>query len=151
MNELDMNHVAEVELVYRNKVKASDRPQIKDSHLAYRYLLNSWDTGKIEFVEQFKIMLLNRACRLLGILDISTGGTAGTFADPKLVFSAALKANASAIILAHNHPSGNLKPSQPDIRLTDQLRQAGRLLEIEISDHLIVSNEGYFSFSDEGV
>jgi DNA repair protein RadC len=96
-------------------------------------------------------MLLNRDGKILGIMKLSEGGVSGTVVDPKLVFAAALKANASALILAHNHPSGNLQPSQSDLCLTRKLIAAGRLLEIGINDHLILTQEGYYSFADEGV
>lgn len=104
--------VAEIKLTYRAKVKPSERPQVTSSTDCYNVLKQSWDSGKIEFVEQFKVMLLNRANKVLGIYELSTGGVAGTVADPKLIFAAALKACASSIVLCHNHPSGNLKPSQ---------------------------------------
>ena len=84
----------------------------------YELLKLTWDENKIEFVEQFKVILMNRAQRVLGIYELSTGGVTGTVADPKLVFTAALKANACNIILSHNHPSGNLKPSRADEGLT---------------------------------
>ena len=90
---------------------------------AYSILLDSWDDEKLEFVEQFKVLLLNRANRVLGIYEASTGGVSGTVADPKLVFAAALKSNATAIILAHNHPSGQLKPSDADLKLTQKLKE----------------------------
>ncbi|MNE89583.1 hypothetical protein D3C80_1870030 [compost metagenome] len=79
------------------------------------------------------------------------GGASGTVVDAKIIFVAALLSHASAIILCHNHPSGSLKPSEPDLRLTKQLKEAGRLLNIDILDHLIVSSEGYYSFGDEGL
>lgn len=143
--------VAEIQLTYKTKVKPSQRPKITSSKEAYGILLDNWDEGKLEFVEQFKILLLNRANRVLGIYEVSTGGVSGTVADPKLVFAAAINANASAMILAHNHPSGQLKPSQADIQLTKKLTEGGRLLEIPVLDHIIVTSEGYYSFADEGV
>jgi DNA repair protein RadC len=82
---------------------------------------------------------------------ISRGGISGTVADPKLIFAAALKASASSIILAHNHPSGSLKPSEADIRLTKKLKEGGLYLEIPVLDHIILSKEGYYSFADEGL
>ncbi len=81
--------VAEVELSYKSKVKASDRPQIMSSKDAYNVLLKAWDEGRIEFVEQFKVLFLNRANKVLGIYDVSTGGVSGTVADPKVIFVAA--------------------------------------------------------------
>lgn len=95
--------VAEVELVYKTKVKPSERrPLVKSAKDCYELLRLTWDENKIEFVEQFKVVLMNRAQRVLGIYELSTGGVTGTVADPKLVFIAALKANACNIILSHN-------------------------------------------------
>ena len=102
-------------------------------------------------MEQFKVLLLNRANKVLGIFEVSSGGSTGTVADPKLIFAAAIKANACGIILAHNHPSGNLQPSQADIDLTKRMKEGGRLLEIQVLDHIIVTTEGYYSFADEGI
>jgi DNA repair protein RadC len=147
----DGMQVSGVELVYKSKVKASERPQVSTSKEVYELFKRYWDENKIEFVEQFKILLLNRTNKVLGIYEISTGGLSGTVADPKVVFIAALKAAACHIILAHNHPSGNLKPSIPDKQLTQKIKEGGRLLEIGVIDHLIISNEGYYSFADEGL
>ena len=143
--------VAEITLSYKTNIKPSLRPKISSSKDAYDILLNSWDKSKIEFIEQFKVMLINRAHKVLGICEISTGGVSGTVADPKIIFAAAIKANASCIILAHNHPSGNLKPSQSDIELTRKIKEGGKLLEIQMLDHLILTTEGYYSFADEGL
>ena len=101
--------------------------------------------------EEFWIILLNRANRLIKKEQISSGGISGTVADPKIIFKAALDQYASSIILVHNHPSGNLKPSQADINLTKKMKEAGKLLEIPVLDHIIFSDEGYLSFADEGM
>jgi DNA repair protein RadC len=143
--------VAEVELVYRSKVKASERPAIKSSKDAADLLMHLWNENKIDFVEQFKVLLLNRANRVLGVVDISSGGVTGTVADPRVIFVAALKANAVGIIISHNHPSCNLKPSRADEELTQKIKNAGKFLDISLLDHVIVSSEGYFSFADEGL
>jgi DNA repair protein RadC len=118
---------------------------------AYKIFLENWDDTKLELCEQFKVLLLNRANKAIGIFEVSSGSVTGTIADPKLIFASAIKANACGLIIAHNHPSGNLKPSQADIDLTRKIREGGRLLEIPVLDHLIVTTEGYFSFSDEGI
>ena len=144
-------YVAEIELKYKSPTKNADRPKISNSRDAYNLLIANWDESKIEHIEQFKILLLNRANKVIGIYEVSSGGTTGTVADPKLIFTAALKTNAISIVLCHNHPSGNLTPSNEDINLTRKVRQAGVVLEIGIMDHLIISLEGYYSFSDEGV
>lgn len=143
--------VAEVQVSYKPDYKVSERPKITSSKQAYDLLMQQWDLGKIEFLEQSKMILLNRENRVLGIVDISTGGVSGTILDPKIIFSIALKANTSSIIISHNHPSGNLKPSHADIRLTNQLKEGGKLLEIVVWDHLIISNDSYYSFADDGM
>lgn len=150
-NEKRQHQVAEIQLTYKTDVKPSLRPKIASSKDAYQILIENWDHSKIEFVEQFKVMLLNRANKVLGIFEVSSGSVTGTVADPKLIFAAAIKANACGIILAHNHPSGNLLPSQADIELTRRMREGGKLLEVQVLDHLIVTSEGYYSFADEGV
>ncbi|GAL82855.1 hypothetical protein MYP_81 [Sporocytophaga myxococcoides] len=99
--------------------------------------------------EEFWIILLNRSNAVIKKVFISSGGIAGTVADPKLIYKHALEHLASAIILVHNHPSGNLKPSEADISLTRKLKQAGSFLEIPVLDHLIFTDHGYYSFADE--
>lgn len=146
-----MQQVAEIQLTYKSNVKPSMRPKISGSRDAYEVLKSNWDPSRIEFLEQFKVMLLNRANKVLGILEVSTGGVTGTVADPKVIFAAALKACACGLIVAHNHPSGNLTASQSDIDLTKKLKQAGQFLELPLLDHVIVTSEGYFSFADEGL
>src|SRR5665811_1563433 len=135
--------------IYKNKVKASDRIKITCSRDANQVFVDSWNNDTIGFLEEFKILLMNRSNAVLGILEISKGGTTGTVSDLKVIFSAALKGNASGIICAHNHPSGNLNPSESDSRLTKKLKEAGNLLDISVLDHLILSTEGdYYSFAD---
>ncbi|OKS85029.1 RadC family protein [Mucilaginibacter polytrichastri] len=101
--------------------------------------------------EEFWILLLSRNNKVIGKELISKGGLSGTVADPKIIFHIALQHQASSIILAHNHPSGNLKPSQQDIDLTKKLYQAGKILEINVFDHLIITDDGFLSFADEGL
>lgn len=148
---IDYAKVAEIRLTYLSKVKASERRKITSSQDCYQVLLDCWNRSCLEFVEEFKVLLLNRANKVLGIVPISKGGVAGTVADPKLIFVAALKANASSLILAHNHPSGNEKPSQADIQLTQKIKEGGKFLDLPVLDHLIITSEGYYSFADEGV
>jgi DNA repair protein RadC len=149
--KIDLATVAEITLSYNSIVKASQRPKVCTARQVYEVLYNSWDKGSLGFVEHFKVMLLSRANRVLGLTLISSGGTAGTVVDVKLVFAAAIKANASSIILSHNHPSGNLMPSEQDKRLTQRMVEAGRLLDIPVIEHIIITEEGYFSFADEGI
>lgn len=148
---MEIINAAEIQIVYKSQVKPSQRPKVNSSQSAYEILKRSWDEGKIELVEQFKVLFLNRANKVLGIFEVSTGGIAGTVVDPKLVFVAALKAGASGIILVHNHPSGNLSASQADITLTKKIREGSKLLEIQLLDHIIITSEKYMSFADEGL
>jgi DNA repair protein RadC len=101
--------------------------------------------------EEFWILLLGRSGKVLGKELISKGGRSGTVADPKIIFYAALQHQASSIIMIHNHPSGNLKPSHLDIDLTKRIVAAGKMLDIHVADHLIITDNGYFSFGDEGL
>lgn len=101
--------------------------------------------------EEFWVILLNRANVVMKKLPVSTGGVAGTVADPKIIFKQAIESLASAIILVHNHPSGNLKPSSADITLTKKMKEAGAFLDLPILDHIIFADSGYYSFADEGV
>nr|WP_244860594.1 JAB domain-containing protein [Flavobacterium psychroterrae] len=137
-------------MIYKTKVKSSQRPQITSSGCSYKLLLNSWDANKIEFYEQFKVLLLNQSNKVLGIYEVSSGGITGTVVDIRLVFSAALKANATGIIMVHNHPSGKTLPSEADRQITRKVREAGRLLDIVLLDHVIITTEGYYSFADDG-
>ena len=101
--------------------------------------------------EEFWILLMNRANEILRPVQISAGGVSGTVADPKIIFKQAIEHLASSIILLHNHPSGNLTPSQPDKELTLKLKDAGKLLDIPVLDHLIFTDKAYYSFADEGI
>jgi DNA repair protein RadC len=150
LTNLDIGMVAEIQLSYQPKVKPSERPHVRTPGDIYRVFCNTWDCRTFEFVEQFKVMLLNRANRVIGICTLSTGSATFTIADPKLVFAVALKANATSIVLSHNHPSGNLTPSRQDIELTRNMAEVGRLLDLKVIDHLIVCTEGYYSFAEEG-
>jgi DNA repair protein RadC len=149
--DLQNTKVSEVQLSYKTTVKASERPQVNTSQDVHRVLQSNWNYETIEFIEEFKILLLNRANRVIGIVPISVGGTAGTIADPKVIFVSALKMNAASVILAHNHPSGNLKPSHADMELTKKLKSAGQFLDLPVIDHIILTKDSYLSFADEGL
>lgn len=142
--------VAALELGRRRRIfeDAEEQPVISSSELAFRsvspHLLDLQH-------EEFWILLLNRRNQVIRPLQISIGGVAGTVADPKIIFKLALENVASSLILVHNHPSGNLQPSEADIRLTKKLRDAGTLLDMPVLDHLIICGRKYFSFLDEGM
>ncbi len=101
--------------------------------------------------EEFWMLLLNKANKIIKKINISEGGISGTVADPKKIFKLALENNASSIILSHNHPSGNIQPSDSDLKLTKKLVDAGKLLDISVLDHVIIGDEKYYSFADENV
>jgi len=143
--------VAEVQVSYKPDYNISERPKITSSQQTYCLLIQQWDMGRIAFLEEFKVILLNRSNHVLGIVDISMGGVSGTYVDPKVVFAVALKGNASGIILTHNHPSGSVKPSEADIKLTKRLVECGKLLDINVWDHIILSEGSYYSFADDGM
>ena len=130
-------------------LKSSQLAQITCAKDATEVLRTKWEG--MEHVESFYVLLLNRANKVLGISLISKGGLAGTVADPKVIFQTALKANASGIILAHNHPSGNLTPSEADIKLTSRLKQSGSFLDLPVLDHIIISEDGFLSFAEDGL
>lgn len=146
----ELYQLTEIELTYKSNRPYNERHKITSAKAAFELFLNNWNENKIELLEQAKILVLNRSNQVLGISHLSTGGTSGTVVDPKQVFALALKANASAIILAHNHPSGNLCPSDADDKITNKLYKAGKLLDIEVLDHLIITRDGYYSFAESG-
>jgi DNA repair protein RadC len=146
------NCIAEVELTYKTRVKASERPQIKASRDAFELLYLSWNLDSIEHVEEFKIILLNRSNKVLGIATISKGGMSGTVIDIKLIFQYAIKSNASAIILAHNHPSGKKEPSESDISITKRIKEAGNIMDLKLLDHIILIPEAeFYSMADNEI
>ena len=146
-----MYKVCDVKLTYNTKVKSSERAVIKDSNSAYSLLMNHiYDSETIQYREYMKLILLNNAKRVLGIAHISEGGLDSTFADIRIIMQAAILGNASAMILSHNHPSGNKQPSSQDDLLTDRVKKAAKLFDIQLLDHIIVTDIGYYSYLDEG-
>ena len=144
--------IAEVKLVYRTKVKASERLQIKCSKDAFDIFMGSWDLDSIEHFEEFKLMLLTRSNKVLGIASISKGGINGTVTDVRIILQYAIKTNASGIIICHNHPSGNVQPSESDIAITRKIKESGNVMDVQLLDHLIiVPEENYCSMGDEGI
>jgi DNA repair protein RadC len=151
MNNQQLFTIAEVTLSYKSKVKASERPKVTCSKDAYNYFNETWNPDTIEHVEEFKILLMNRSNSVLGIMVVSKRGISGSIADIRIIFQAAIKANASGLIICHCHPSGNLNPSESDIKLTQKIKEAGNLMDIQLLDHLILTSESYYSFSDNGL
>jgi DNA repair protein RadC len=144
-----MNIVAEIKVSY--STKNSQKEKITSSDKAYSLFLNSWSKKTIELQEEFKVMMLNNSNEVLGIYSMSKGGITGTVVDVRLIFAVALKCNATAIILAHNHPSGKLKPSDNDLSITKKIKSGSNILDINLLDHLIVTKNGHYSFQENGM
>ena len=132
----------------RSTSNLNDKPQVKDSKTAF--ILFQKGLGDLNY-ENFCVLLLNRANKVLKAVKISDGGITGTVVDPRKVFKIALDNNATSIILGHNHPSGQLTPSDADIQLTKKMKQAGEMLDLPVLDHIIVGDGNYYSFADEGI
>lgn len=141
----------EVSLAYHNKVRACDRLTVNTSDKAFKALLQIWNMDQIDLVEHFKILLLDRNLKLMSFACISSGGTSSTVVDPKIIFTIALKRRANSIVLAHNHPSGDIHPSRADISMTKKIMAAADALDLGLMDHLVITRFGYFSFADENM
>lgn len=139
------------EITLKYKTGEIKKSKITSSTEAYHLLLEMYDNDTLEYTESFIVIYLNRANNSIGWQRMSSGGTAGTIIDVKVLMTTALKCNAHGIILSHNHPSGNLRPSDQDLSVTKKLVKAGEFLEIKILDHIIVTAGGYYSFQDEGI
>ena len=141
--------VAALELGRRRKdIDSQEKPRVTGSKDAFELLKG--DLMDLPH-EEFWVILLNRANRMMKKKKVSEGGVSGTVADPKIIFKFALEELASGVIVVHNHPSGNLAASQSDIDLTKKLKEAGKFLEIQMLDHLIIAGQKYYSFADEGI
>lgn len=134
--------VGEVELAYKPTTRS--RSKVLSSAEAYQILLPTYKEGTIDYKEY------NQASQVLGYTLISEGGITETTVDVRLILQAALLTNSVSLILAHNHPSGNLKPSKLDIELTKQIKEAAKLMRINVLDHIILTSDKYYSFADEG-
>ena len=128
-----------------------EQSQLTCSNDCYQVFKHCFNHDTFHWREELVLICLTRANTPIGFYSISSGGISGTFADPKVIFTTALKAGAASIAIAHNHPSGNLKPSEADKHLTKQLIKAGKYLDIPVVDHLILTAHSYFSFADNGL
>jgi DNA repair protein RadC len=136
-------------IVYSKKLNNKDREKVTSSADVNRVLKEIW-SNQIETREEFIVLLLDRSNNILGYHVLSSGGITGTVADLRLLFGVALQSLATSVIIAHNHPSGNLSPSQADIALTKKIKEAGEIMSITLLDHIIITKGGYLSFQDEG-
>ena len=142
---------SEVQLIYKSRIPTEKRVQIKTSQDAFKVFWEHWDKDKIEYCEQFKILLLNQKNCVLGIADISTGGITATIIDPRIVLQHALKCHSVSLILGHNHPSCNPTPSEADVAITKKLSEAGNVMDVKVLDHIVLCGDGsYYSLADEG-
>lgn len=142
--------VAEIQITYKPTLSAIQRPKITTSGDAEQIFSMIFDEDQLNIKEEAAVLFLNRANQVIGAYKISSGGITGTVVDIRIVLAIALKALACGMIIAHTHPSGQLKPSRSDEVLTNKLKEAAKLMDISLLDHLIVSTEGYYSFADEG-
>lgn len=142
------NTIGELKVIYKTTAVPAER--ITNSFQTAELLRRIWDTDLIEYLEQSCLICLSRSNRVIAYQFLSTGGTAGCLIDPKVVFQAALLANASSVIISHNHPSGNLQPSEADRRLTTRLFRIGKDLDMPVLDHVIMTKDNYHSMADAG-
>lgn len=146
----NIRQVSEIKVSYSPKIKARDRFQIKHSQDAYTLLLKeAFDPETIDYKEYVKLISLDKSHKAVGITTISEGGMDGSVVDIRLILQIALLTHSSALILAHNHPSGTLQPSRQDDIITKRLKEAAMLMDITLCDHLIVCEDGYYSYADE--
>ena len=142
--------VVEVELSYKNRVPYKERKKVQTSLDAYNLLINNHDDDTIDYKETFKVLYLNQASQVVGCFTLSQGGITSTCVDVRNILQGALLTNAVAMVLAHNHPSGNTRPSREDDKITNQVSKAGELLNIKVLDHIIFTREDFYSYGDEG-
>lgn len=139
---------AAIELGMRKKAAGVANVRISNSQHAYERLLPVFENL---VYEQFWILTLSNSNQVIAAHRVGEGGLTGTVADPRRIFKQILDDRAAGFIAAHNHPSGNLKPSDADIRLTKRLHEAAAIMDLSMLDHLIIAHTGYFSFADEGL
>ncbi|MFH2096423.1 MAG: JAB domain-containing protein, partial [Bacteroidota bacterium] len=132
----------------RSGMAHRSKPKVTSSEDVFRVFLPMMSDLQYE---EFWILLLNRSNLVINTIKISQGGISGTVTDVRIILKHAIEKKASSIILCHNHPSGNHQPSESDIQITDKLKKAGELMEVNVLDHIIITDHSYFSFADEGM
>jgi len=146
-----MEKANEIKISYKNNGSKGNQLKINSARDANKIIMDSWNRDSIELYESFKVVFLNNGNIVKGICTFSIGGLTGTMVDIRLIFATALKSLSTAIILTHNHPSGVIIPSEADIQLTKKIVKAGKLLDIQVLDHIIVTPHGsFYSFANEG-
>ena len=142
----------EIKVSYQGKIQAKYWRKINSSEDAAQLLSAHWDQDTIALHESFKVVLLNNGNKVKGIYEVSKGGITGTLVDLRILFAVILKTVSVGIILCHNHPSGNLNASEADRKLTKKIRDAAKLFDVQVLDHIILAPDGgYYSFADNGI
>ncbi len=147
---MESQMIQEIELKY-TATKRTNQNRIITAQQSYDTFMKLWNQDTIELYEEFKILYMNRYNHIIGVNNHSKGGISGTVADVRLIIGVALKCSASAIILAHNHPSGNKNPSENDIQLTRKIKECCETFEITLLDNIIVTSDGFYSFKENGL
>ena len=147
---LEQIPIAEIKLQYNKEVSPQNRLKISNSQQTTEILRALWDYDTLELQEYFKILYLNNYNQIIGLYPHSKGSITGTIADIRLILAGALQCGAVAMIIAHNHPSSNIKPSEADKKLTEKINKASELMDIKLLDHIILTKDDYYSFADEG-
>ena len=146
------NEVNEIKISYCESLGTIESDSIQMSPPVAKLLFDNWNKDTIGLHETFKVLLLNNANKVKGVYQASSGGLTGTLVDIRILFAVILKSLSTTIILAHNHPTGSLSPSEADIKITKKIQKAGKLFDIRVLDHLIISPTGdYFSFMDNNI
>ena len=140
-----------MQLSFKNSMPANERMHIKDSIQLAKVFRDSFECDTIELNEQFKVIYLNQANHVLGIIHLSKGAISGCITEIRHIISSALLSNATQFAVCHNHPSGNLQPSRPDMELTQKITNATKLMGLTCMDHIILTAESYYSFADNGI
>jgi len=143
-------NIPEIQISYSNPIPPRHRVTVSRSEDAYEILMDVWNKENLELLEDFHALFLNRGNAVIGHYHVGKGGRAGVVVDAATIYGLALKANAQSVLVAHNHPSMRLQPSDADRKMTRELVDIGKLMKIPLLDHLVVTREGFYSFADEG-
>lgn len=150
--KIRIDSINEIKISYKEKRKVFKSNAIKNSASAAQILFKYWNSDTIGLYESFKVLLLNNSNKVKGVYQLSTGGITGTLVDIRILFAVIVKTLSVGIILAHNHPSGKLIPSEADKRLTEKIKKAAAFFDVKVLDHLIIAPDGsYYSFADSGI
>lgn len=139
---------AEVQLSFKQKIKPTTK--LVSSEDCYQFFLSTYDEGEIDYRESFRVVYLNSSLKVVGWMTVATGGITEVLVDPRIVLQGALLTNATLLIACHNHPSGSVRPSKDDDRLTERLKKACEVMNIKMLDHLVITEDSYYSYNDEG-